>query len=185
MRTNASVALAALLAAATLAGCETAPPYESNARAIDDSTITANVKAALVQDPATRSRNISVNTIRGTVELTGFVDSRGERDEAARDAGSVAGVRSVDDELEINSGGGGPVVGSIPDDRAISEEVRSALASNPETESSRIKVTTSEGVVQLAGFVNSNDERIAAGNVASSVQGVRRVDNDLRLNPGD
>jgi hyperosmotically inducible periplasmic protein len=174
------------LAAAALAGCETAPPYESNAQAIDDSTITANVKAALVQDPATRSRNISVNTIHGTVELTGFVDSRSERDEAARDAGSIGGVRSVDDELQINSGGaGGPIVGSVPDDRTISDEVRSALASNPETQSSRIKVTTSEGVVQLAGFVDSNNERISAGNVAGSVQGVRRVDNDLRLNPGD
>jgi hyperosmotically inducible periplasmic protein len=183
MRTNVSVAVAALLAAATLVGCETRPPYASNAEAVDDATITANVKSVLVQDPETRASNISVNTIHGRVELTGFVNSRDERDEAAHDAGDVAGVRTVDNELQIN--GGGPVVGRATDDRTISDEVRSALASNPETESSRIEVTTSDGVVQLAGFVNSRDQRVAAGNVASSVQGVRRVDNDLRLNPGD
>ncbi len=184
MRTNVSVAFAALLAAATLLGCETPPPYESNAQAVADSTITANVKAALVQDPVTRSRNISVNTIHGRVELSGFVDSRAELDDAARDAGSVAGVLSVRNELQIN-GGGGPVVGSVTDDRTISEEVRSALAANPETESSRIEVTTSAGVVQLAGFVDTDEQRVAAGSVASSVQGVRRVDNDLRLSPSD
>jgi hyperosmotically inducible periplasmic protein len=184
MRTHAGIALAAAIAAASLVGCEVTPPYsESNAQAVDDSTITANVKAALVQDPVTRSRNISVNTIHGTVELTGFVDSRAERHEASRVAGSVAGVQSVDDELQVNSGG--PVVSGIADDHTISSEVRSALASNPETESARIEVSTSNGVVQLAGFVDSNDQRAAAGNVASSVQGVRRVDNDLRLNPPD
>lgn len=182
MKTKVGVAVATLVAAATLVACETSPPYESNAQAIDDSTITANVKALLVQDPATRSLNISVNTIRGTVELTGFVDSPTELDEATRDARNVAGVRLVNNELQINSGGG-PVVGRVTDDRTISDEVRSALASNPETESSRIKVTTADGVVQLAGFVDSNEQRVAASSVASTVQGVRRVDNDLRLNP--
>jgi hyperosmotically inducible periplasmic protein len=183
MRTNARITLAALVAAATLAGCETSPPYASNAEAIDDATITANVKAALTQDPETRASNISVNTIRGTVELTGFVAVPAQLDEAARDAGSVAGVRSVDNELRVSDAGpaGGPVVGSTLDDRTISYNVRAALAANPETASSQIKVTTANGVVQLAGFVASNEQRAAAGTVASSVQGVRGVDNDLRL----
>jgi hyperosmotically inducible periplasmic protein len=183
MKTKVVVAAAALVVAATLAGCETRPPYsESNAAAIDDATITANVKSALVQDPVTRARNISVNTIHGTVELSGFVDSRAERDEAARVAGSVAGVGSVDDELQVNAGGpGGPVVGSTFDDRTISSNVRAALDANPETRSSRIKVSTSNGVVQLAGFVDSNEQRAAAGSIARSVEGVRSVDNDLRL----
>jgi len=183
MRTRVGVAVATLLAAATLVGCETTPPYASNAQAVNDATITANVKSALVQDPETRASNISVNTINGRVELMGFVNSRTEADEAVHDAQGTPGVSSVHDQLQIN--GGGPVVGRVTDDRAISDEVRSALVSNPQTQSSRIEVTTSDGVVQLAGFVDSNQQRIAAGDVASSVQGVRRVDNDLRLNPAD
>lgn len=183
MRTKAGIAIAAALAATMMAGCATGPAYESNAEAVDDATITANVKAALLQDPETRASNISVNTIHGRVDLTGFVNSRGEGDEATHAARQVAGVRSVNNELQIN--GGGPVLGRATDDRTISEEVRSALASNPETESSRIQVSTSDGVVQLAGFVNSEEQRAAAGSVAGTVQGVRHVDNDLRLTPND
>lgn len=183
MRTKTGIAVAAALVAATLAGCTTGPAYESNAAAVDDATITANVKAALVQDSETRASNVSVNTIRGRVELTGFVNSREEGDEAARDALRVAGVRSVDNKVQIN--GGGAVVGRATDDRSISEDVRSALASNPETQSSRIQVSTSDGVVQLAGFVYTDEQRATAGSVASSVQGVRHVDNDLRLGRPD
>ncbi len=183
MKTKAGIAAAAVLSAATLAACATRPAYESNTQAVDDATITANVKAALVQDPRTRASNISVNTLHGQVELTGFVNSPQEGREAAHDAGGVPGVRSVDNKLQIN--GGGPVLSQATDDPTISEEVRSALASNPQTQALRVEVTTSDGVVQLAGFVDSEQERIAAGSVASSVQGVRHVDNDLRLNPAD
>lgn len=187
MKTNTGVMWVALVVAATLAGCETRPAYESNAAAVDDATITANVKSALVQDPETRASNISVNTIHGRVELTGFVRTPGEGIEAARVAGGVPGVGSVNNELQVNGGGpvGGPVVGSTLDDRTISENVRAALNSNPATQTPRIKVTTSNGVVQLAGFVDSNEQRETAGNIAGSVQGVRGVDNDLRLNPAD
>lgn len=185
MTTKAGIAAAAVLAAATMAmsGCATGPAYESNAQAVDDATITANVKAALLQDPDTRASNISVNTIHGRVDLTGFVNSRREGDEAEHDARNVAGVRSVNDELQINAGG--PVVGRATDDRTITEDVRSALASNPQTQSARIQVSTSAGVVQLAGFVDTEEQRAEAGSIARSVQGVRHVDNDLRLNPAD
>jgi hyperosmotically inducible periplasmic protein len=187
MRTNASIALVAVVAAAMLAGCETSPPYESNAAAVDDATITANVKAALVQDPQTRGSNITVNTIHNRVELTGFVNSPAEGEEAARVAGNVPGVGSVRNELQVNGGGpvgapvGGAVVGSTLDDRTISYNVAAALNANPETRSARIKVTTSNGVVELDGLVDSHEERAAAGSIAGSVQGVRSVDNELRL----
>src|SRR6185437_14539185 len=182
MSMKAGMAVAAVLAAATLASCATGPTYESNAEAVDDATITANVKAALLQDPDTRASNIAVNTIHGRVDLTGFVNSREVGDEAAHDARCVAGVRSVNNELQVN--GGGPVLGRATDDRTITEDVRSALASNPDTETSRIQVSTADGIVQLAGFVDSEEQRDAAGSIASRVQGVRHVDNDLRLNPG-
>ena len=118
---KAGITLAVVLAASSLAGCATGPAYESNAAAVDDATITADVKAALVQDSETRASNISVNTIRGNVELTGFVNSREEGDEAAHDARRIAGVRSVDNKLQIN--GGGPVLGRATDDRAITEAI--------------------------------------------------------------
>jgi len=186
MRSKATL-LAALAVGAALGGCVTTTPSESTAQAIDDSTITANVKAALVQDPLTRARNISVNTLRGTVELSGFVDSPSERHEAGDIARRVAGVRSVENQLQVN-GVSGPVVGSAAvgsavDDRTLTANVRAALASSPETATPQIKVSTADGVVQLAGFVDSNVQRDAATRIASAVPGVRAVDNDLRLAP--
>jgi hyperosmotically inducible periplasmic protein len=184
MRTTITPLLAAALAAAGLAGCVTTPYGAATGQGVDDATITANVKAALVQDPVTRARNISVNTFEGTVELSGFVDNGAERHEALQVASGVPGVRSVQDQLRVNTEA--PVaVGAAIDDRTLSEEVRSALAANPETATPRIKVSTAGGVVQLAGFVDSNEQRAAAGSIAGSVQGVRGVDNDLRLTPGD
>jgi len=185
MRTTRPImwAVGAAAAAAVIAGCESTSgyDYEANRQGVDDATISADVKAALVQDPITRSSNISVNTMRGTVELSGFVDTPDQRREAARVAGNMAGVHSVDNELRINSEG--PVVGVAMSDDAITSRVMGALASSPETRGAPIKVSTYQGVVQLAGFVNSRQERDAAGAVAGSVQGVRSVDNDLRVAP--
>jgi hyperosmotically inducible periplasmic protein len=182
MQTNRSFTwvAAALAATAIIAGCES-DRYEANRQAVDDATITADVKAALVQDPETRSSNISVNTLHGTVELSGFVDTRGQRDEASRVADNVAGVRSVQNQLQINNQT--DVVGTARSDGAITRNVQDALASNPTTQNANIKVSTDHAVVQLAGFVDSRAQRDAAGNIAGSVQGVRSVDNDLRLAP--
>jgi len=186
MRTSrATIWLSGVVAAtALMAGCAS-EPYDSasNREAVDDSTIAANVKAALVQDPTTRASNISVNTLHGVVELTGFVDTPDQRHEAARVAGNVAGVRSVDNELHVNGGPNGypAVVGSAMSDDAITARVQAALASDPGAQGSQIKVSTYRGIVQLAGFVTSNSVRDEAGSVAGSVQGVRSVDNDLRV----
>ena len=101
-----------------------------------------------------------------------------------RVASSVAGVHSVDNELHVNGPNGyAPAVSSGLSDDAITANVQSALARDPATQNSPIKVSTERGVVQLAGFVSANSVRDEAGNVAGSVQGVRSVDNDLRLGP--
>ncbi len=184
MRTHTGIAAIALCVSASLAGCVTHHYRDSNARAVDDATISANVKSALLQDPETRSKNISVNTLDGKVELSGFVDSTAERHEAERVAGNVAGVRSVQNQLQVN-GEGSRTVAAATDDQTITSQVRSALASDPSTASPRIHVATADGVVQLSGFVDSNETRDNAGSIARSVPGVRRVDNDLRLNPND
>jgi hyperosmotically inducible protein len=187
MKSNARLLLIALVAtSASLAGCAIHHD-ESNDQAVSDASVTANVKAALTQDPVTRASNISVNTIDGTVELSGFVNTRDQRHEAERVANNVEGVHSVKDELQVNDQAdrSGEVVGSAVTDDAISHRVERALAENPRTEDAHINVSTADGVVQLAGFVNSHDQKDVAGDVAGSVQGVRHVDNDLRITPGD
>jgi hyperosmotically inducible periplasmic protein len=174
-------AAAALAASALIAGCETTSSYDSNRAAVDDATLSANVKAALVQDPVTRASNISVNTMHGVVELSGFVETPGQRHDAARVASNVSGVRSVNNELQITNPN--EVVGTAMSDDAVSARVAAALSSDPTTQGAPIKVSSYRGVVQLAGFVSSNAQRDAAASVAGSVQGVRTIDNDLRVVP--
>ena len=73
--------------------------------------------------------------------------------------------------------------GEAVDDSAITAKVKAALVGNPATKAREIKVTTSHGVVELSGFVDSNEEKATASQVASGVQGVKGVDNELQLKP--
>jgi hyperosmotically inducible periplasmic protein len=89
----------AALACMTFAGVVFA---EDTGNAVDDSYITAKVKAELTADSATKARHISVKTKRGVVALTGRVDSRGEKQKAEQDARDVKGVVDVINKLEVN-----------------------------------------------------------------------------------
>jgi hyperosmotically inducible periplasmic protein len=68
---------------------------------IDDVSLTARVKTALIEDPATKARNIDVDTYKGVVQLSGFVDSAEERTRAERVVSGVAGVVRVENRLAL------------------------------------------------------------------------------------
>ncbi len=68
---------------------------------IDDSTITAKVKSALIDDDATKAGDINVKTRDGVVELSGFVSSEAQKAAATRVAQSVKGVKSVKNALSV------------------------------------------------------------------------------------
>jgi hyperosmotically inducible protein len=64
---------------------------------ISDSVLTAKVKAALLKEPELKSLDVSVETLRGEVLLSGFVTDEGQRQKAMRTAVAVDGVTSVKD----------------------------------------------------------------------------------------
>lgn len=70
-------------------------------------------------------------------------------------------------------------VGEYVDDTVITTKVKSLLAADDFLKSFRISVETYKGVVQLSGFVNSQDAVNKAVEIARSVQGVASVKNDL------
>ncbi len=90
--------LLALLVAG-LVGC--AGAGQTTGVYVDDSTITTKVKAKLFEDPATSGWKISVITKDGVVQLAGFVKSEQEKQRAEELARSVAGVKSVKNDLLI------------------------------------------------------------------------------------
>lgn len=70
-------------------------------QAVDDKTLTANVKAALDQNPDYKFDNVTVDTMNGTVQLSGFVNTQDEKSKAVDIAKSVAGVKNVEDKTTL------------------------------------------------------------------------------------
>jgi osmotically-inducible protein OsmY len=105
-----SAALAAI-AAATLSagftGCASDAPPENRrttGEITSDAALTAKVKSAIATDIGARTAAaINIETYRGVVQLTGFVDSREQAAKAEESAKKVEGVRSVKNDVRIKS----------------------------------------------------------------------------------
>jgi hyperosmotically inducible periplasmic protein len=70
---------------------------------VDDATITAQVRASLIDDPRTKSHQIEVTTYAGAVQLGGFVDSAVNKAAAEQLARQVSGVNRVTNRLEVRT----------------------------------------------------------------------------------
>lgn len=92
-----------LLACAVIVplGCAATETSQAPGEYVDDSVITSKVKTAIFNDPDLEVLDISVETFRGRVQLSGFVDSRESADKAVSVAGGVGGVTSVTNDMEI------------------------------------------------------------------------------------
>ena len=101
MHTRKILLAAVLAATAALAGCASTSKQESTGQYLDSSAITTKVKANLLADPDVKSMPIKVKTYKGTVQLSGFVDSYAQKQKAIADAKSVPGVREVKDSLVV------------------------------------------------------------------------------------
>jgi len=95
--------LVLLMLIVTFLACESKPKQESAAEYLDDSVITTKVKSLLAADDLLKSFQISVETNKGIVQLTGFVDSQAAVDKAGEIARSVKGVASVKNDLVVKS----------------------------------------------------------------------------------
>jgi len=78
-----------------------AQKQESTGEYVDDSVITTKVKSLLANDDFLKSFQITVETYKGTVQLSGFVDSQKAIDKAGEIARSVKGVKSVKNNLNV------------------------------------------------------------------------------------
>ena len=76
-------------------------PQATAGQVVDDGTITASVKAKLIEDSTTKAHQINVETQKGVVQLAGFVDSTAAKARAGELANSVDGVAQVRNDLEI------------------------------------------------------------------------------------
>ncbi len=167
-----------LMMIATFVACASTPKQSSTGEYIDDSVITAKIKAQLAADDFLKSFQIAVESRKGIVQLSGFVDSQMTIDKAGQVASSVEGVRSVKNDL-IVSVPKTESAGKYFDDSVITTKVKAHLAQDDVLKAFEINVKTYRGVVQLRGFVDSQMTIDKAGQVAGSVEGVKSLKNDL------
>lgn len=96
--------LSALFLTITLAsgvGCSSTPKQEGTGEYIDDSVITTKVKAAIFNEPTLKSMEINVETFKGVVQLSGFVNSQSDINRAVEVARNVSGVISVKNSMRL------------------------------------------------------------------------------------
>jgi osmotically-inducible protein OsmY len=93
--------LALIMLVATLAACGSTPKQESTGDYVDDSVITTKVKSLIAADDFLKSFEISVETRKGVVMLSGWVGTREAINKAGHIARGVAGVKSVKNDLVL------------------------------------------------------------------------------------
>jgi osmotically-inducible protein OsmY len=98
---NVRPILAATALALALAACGGSPTKESTGELMDDSVITTKVKTALIADKKVSGTSVSVETFKGRVLLSGFVKSEAERTQAETTTRNVAGVKEVQNKIEV------------------------------------------------------------------------------------
>jgi len=92
--------IGAMVLAVTL-GCASTAKQEGTGEYVDDTVITTKVKAAILNEPTLKSAEINVETFKGVVQLSGFVTSKDAENKAVEVSRTVAGVKSVKNDMRL------------------------------------------------------------------------------------
>lgn len=161
-----------MLAAMKLEPIEDNPGYRTFGRIIEDNNVEAkaiiNIHAA---DDAYHESHVQAVSYNGYLLLAGQVPTEALKARATTIARNVAGVRRIYNELEIAAPSSGMTRTS---DTWISAKVKTVLLAKNETDGSRVKVVTENGVVYLMGLVTAAEaKRISSA--TAEISGVQRV----------
>ena len=97
--TRKFASLIGILFLAMAMGCASTAKHEGTGEYVDDTVITAKVKAAIFNEPTLKSAEINVETYKGVVQLSGFVRSAANESLAVQVARKVSGVKSVKNDM--------------------------------------------------------------------------------------
>jgi hyperosmotically inducible periplasmic protein len=146
---------------------------------LDDTVVTTSVKAALLAEESIKSMDIKIETNKGVVQLSGFVNDNKQIDRAVAVAQAVAGVKGVQSRMVLKDGAS--TMGSNLDDTVITSRVKAALLADKDTKSTDIGVETRKGEVMLSGFVATKSQIALAQTLAAKQEGVTSVRNELSV----
>jgi osmotically-inducible protein OsmY len=100
---NLALATAMAVGVVGMAGCSVARHQQTAGEYVDDAAITTKVKAAFAEDKTVAATAISVETMNGEVQLSGFAKSQAEKSRAAEIARGIKGVKSVRNAVEVRN----------------------------------------------------------------------------------
>jgi hyperosmotically inducible protein len=160
------------------------PHSDSIGAAIDDTAITAKVKAKLLDDARLKDSKISVTTTNGVVTLEGKSSGSDAKSAAEQLAQSVGGVKSVDDQLTTPASSEASAKtqkAMTQTKRAVSDswittKVKSQLMADSISKGFDVSVQTKHGVVMLKGTLANQDAVDHVKDIAEKVKGVKSVD---------
>jgi hyperosmotically inducible protein len=147
--------------------------------AASDAWITTKVKVRLMAEPGLSPVGVSVDTRAGVVTLFGSVASQDLKARATTQARGVAGVKGVENELQVVPEAVAKRVEA--NDEQVRTAVREQLGAQDSLEDSDIDVAVENGVVRLTGTVASQGDRLTALTVARATTGVGSVIDGLEL----
>lgn len=133
------------------------------------------VEDVLLLDPRVSRHRLKVWATRGSVTLMGSVDNDKARKVAEQLAKDTVGVVGVNNQIKISTSK------DQPSDETVRQRIDSALVLNPQVDRNQIEAKVQQGKVTLTGAVDSRLEKIVAGDLVSSLHGVKGVDNQLEV----
>jgi hyperosmotically inducible periplasmic protein len=166
-----------IMATLTLGLAACANTGEKTGSYVDDSVITTKIKTEMTASKEISARNITVNSTRGVVTLTGTAATTQESNKAGDIARSVAGVTAVKNEIRVQP----EKVGAYVDDAWITTKVKTEMTASKDVSARNISVNTSKGVVTLTGTAATATESTKAAAIAIAVEGVSSVNNEIRI----
>ena len=141
-----------------------------------DNRITQDVLDELAWDPAITITYLRVSTDHGRVELKGTAETYGSKMEAEDAAYRVAGVKWVENDIDVDP------TAFQRSDQDIRADICSALALDYQVPDDRINVGVLDGTAMLTGNVDWYYQRDAAENDVARIKGVLGIDDDITVN---
>ena len=133
------------------------------------------IRDAWSLDPRVKPLRMAMHVDRGLVTLVGSARSTEERRAAAQDAANAVGAIDVVDRLAVS--------GPMASDRTLESRVRAALRREPLLDGYALQLFAIDGDVYLTGSTTSRTLRQLAGDIAAETRGVRRVSNNITVEP--
>ncbi len=100
-RTSIYTTIILITMMALFLGCASTSKQAGTGEYVDDTVITAKIKAAILGDATLKSAEINVETFKGVVQLSGFVNSQADINKAVEVASAITGVKSVTNSMRL------------------------------------------------------------------------------------